>query len=291
MDVPSPPLPLHRRAWPRRLAISLLLLAAVGYAGIATTLAVFQDQLIFAGRPGLSATPAASGLAFEEVLLDVQGEKTHGWYLPVPGARGALLFSHGNGGNVSGWHRVAPFYHGLGLGILVYDYGGYGNSTGAPSEPRCHADARAMWDWLTQTRGVPANKIVLVGRSLGGGPTLELAQHVRPAGVVIEGTFLSMPAQASEMFPWLPVRGILRTEFNNVDKIGKIGVPVLIFHSREDELIPFSHGEGLFAASQEPKRLVPIHGDHNNCFRESGEITGPAWAAFADEVLGKTPLP
>ena len=275
----------------RRAGLALVGTVALLYLVLLGGLHLYQEQLIFAARPGLSATPSDTGLAYEEVLLEVGTEQTHGWYLPVKDARGAILFSHGNGGNVGGWYKIAPFYHGLGLSILVYDYGGYGNSTGEPSEERVYRDVRAMWDWLTTKRMIPADKIVLVGRSLGGGPTLELANAIRPAGVVLEGTFSSMPDQAAKMFPWLPVRAMLRTEFANKDKVGSIGVPVLIFHSEEDELIPFSHSALLYERAQEPKKLVAIHGDHNSGFKTSADITGPAWKAFADEVLGTTPLP
>lgn len=247
--------------------------------------------MIFAGRPGLTDTPNSDGLAYEELQLEVGTERTHGWFLPVKNARGAILFSHGNGGNIGGWYKIFPFYHNLGLSVLVYDYGGYGNSTGAPSEERAYKDARAMWDWLTTKRQIPADKIILVGRSLGGGPTLELATKVKPAGVVLEGTFSSMPDQASSMFPWLPVQTMLRTHFANKDKVGKIGVPILIFHSKDDQLIPISQSELLFSLAKEPKRFVPIHGSHNLGFRDSQEITGPAWKEFADKVLGTTPLP
>lgn len=233
------------------------------YALLLAGLWAMQDQLLF-GRSSreIKETPSARGWPYEEVWCSVGNEKTHGWWIPIPEAHGAVLFSHGSGRNISGYLEDVALFREQGLSVLLYDYGGYGSSSGKASEPRCYADGLAMWEYLVKTLKIPPEKILLAGSSLGGGVTAELATRVTPAAVILESTFTSIPDALADSYPLIPTRWICRIQFHNKDKIGRIHCPVLLFHSRDDTVIPFAHGRQLFENATEPKHFVEIQGAH-----------------------------
>ena len=279
MDTPKNKRPLSY--YVRRFPMLLLL----AYLGVVAVFYFAQRPMLFQTDRTLTLDPSTYNWAFENILLDVDGRKTHGWFIPRDNARGVVLFSHGNAGNISGRLESVGLLRSMGFSVLVYDYGGYGNSTGNASEKRCYADARAMWKWLTETKGVPADKILLFGRSLGGAVTCDLAAGVTPRAVVMESTFLSVPDVAAGTFPWLPVRLLASYRFASVSKIAKIHVPLLMMHSPDDEMIPYAHGLKLFELANEPKTFVEIHGDHNNGFALSKDVYLPGWTKFIDPLF------
>jgi alpha-beta hydrolase superfamily lysophospholipase len=260
----------------------LLLLA---YMGVVAVFYFAQRPMLFQTDRAMILDPSAYNWPFENIVLDVDGKKTHGWFVPRDNARGVVLFSHGNAGNISGRLESVGLLRAMGFSVLVYDYGGYGNSTGNASEKRCYADARAMWKWLTETKKVPAEKILLFGRSLGGAVTCDLAAEVTPRAVVMESTFLSVPEVAAGVFPWLPVRLLASYKFASVNKIAKIHVPLLMVHSPDDTMIPYEHGRKLFELANEPKTFVEIHGDHNDGFVQSKDVYLAAWKKFIDPLF------
>ncbi len=245
----------------------------------------FQERLIFQTSRDLYRDPSFYGWPFEEVLVPAAGGRTHAWFLPLEQARGVVIFSHGNAGNIADRLESIDLLRSLGFSVLAYDYGGYGRSTGAPSEQRCYADIEAMWRFLTEAKGIPADKIVLFGRSLGGGATAHLAARVRPAAVVLESTFLSMPAVAQDVYPWFPARWIVRHRFPNQENIRRVTAPLMIVHSREDRIVPFRHGLGLYEAANEPKTFLEIRGAHQNGFAASKDIYLKGWEDFLAPIL------
>lgn len=271
----------------RMILLKLLMMGACVYFGLALLLYLIQGRILFPASANLYRNPANSGWAFDDVVLDVGGEKTHGWYIPLEEARGVALFSHGNAGNIADRVESIGLLRSLGLSVLAYDYGGYGKSTGKPSETRIEADALAMWHHLVDTRGFAPEEILLFGRSLGAAATLGLATKVQPAAVVAESAFTSTPDVAAYHYPYFPVRWCLRHQFRNIEKIGGIHCPILIIHGREDTLIPFAHGEALFERANAPKTFLEIHGDHNDGFVLSIDAYRAAWEKFLDEVLPK----
>lgn len=250
----------------KRFLKRTLIQALVIYALFVLVLFLVQRRLIFPADRAIGRTPADPPYkyAYEDVMLPAGGYLTNAWFIDVPDARGAVLFSHGNGGNISSWFEVAEAFRPLGLAVLVYDYGGYGRSTGCPSEQRCYADIRAAWKYLTKEKNIPPEKIVLVGRSVGGGPTLQLANEVTPVAVILESTFTSLPAVAQRRLFVFPVKLLMRDRFNNDKKIGRIHVPLMIIHSPDDSLIPIQHAQRLFELANQPKTFFKIKGDHND---------------------------
>lgn len=261
------------------------------YLGLGALLYFLQGTLIFGADPTMTTDPGARGWDFEDVRLPVEGYETHGWYIPKENHRAVVLFSHGNGGNLS--HRLENIavLRSLGLSVLAYDYGGFGHSTGTPTEDRCYADSVAMWDYLVTTRGVAPESILLYGRSLGGGPATELATRVAPGAVVLESTFLSTAHVAWDMPVYRPWIWLLSHRFDSARKIGDIHAPLLILHSPQDEVIPFAHGLSLYQRAREPKTFVTIQGNHNDGYFSAPTVYRDAWENFLRSRFGATPLP
>jgi hypothetical protein len=198
-----------------------------------------------------------------------------------------LLFFHGNAGNIS--HRLDSIriFADLGLDVFIFDYRGYGLSEGSPSEPGTYRDATAAWRWLTGERGLAPGQILLFGRSLGAAVALELATRVEPAGVILESAFTSVPDLGAAIYPWLPVRLLSRYRYDNLGRIASVRAPLLVVHSRGDEIVPFRQGQALFAAASEPKRFLELQGGHNDGFLASGVGYRRGLAEFLAGVDGQ----
>lgn len=270
------------------LAITLAVASLWLMAGIYFHLQ--QDRILFAASRELPHTPDRFGWAFEDVLLDVDGHQTHGWYIPQEADRATVLFSHGNGGSLSNRLYTIQMLRAMGLSVFAYDYGGFGKSTGTHSEARCYADIRAAWAHLTEARGIPPEDIILFGRSLGGGPTCDFAPEVPCAGVVLEGTFTSIRDAAADhpLFRFWPARLLLRDQFPNAAKIGPIKSPLLILHSRDDALIPFHHGEALHQAATAPDKILwPFSGTHQIGLFTDESRYRQGWETFLATTLNR----
>lgn len=234
-----------------------------------------QPRLLFLpGVPGreLTATPEHFGLAYRDVTLPTSdGETLHAWFLSHQRPRATVLFLHGNAGNIS--HRLdsLELFHQLGLEVLILDYRGYGRSTGKPTEAGLYRDAQAAWDWLTREQGRDGRDIILFGRSLGGAVASELATRVDAAALIVESAFTSVPDIGAELYWWLPVRWLSRLQFDTAASIRTSELPVLVVHSRDDEIIPFAHGRRLQEIAGERGTLLEIRGGHNTGFIESRE--------------------
>jgi fermentation-respiration switch protein FrsA (DUF1100 family) len=152
----------------------------------------------------------------------------------------------------------------LGVSTMIFDYRGYGRSSGEPSEAGILADARAARAWLAKRAGVNEREIVLMGESLGGGVMVDLAAHDGARGLVLENTFTSLPDVAAFHYPWLPVRTLMRTRMDSAAKIGKFQGPLLQVHGDADTIIPYAIGQRLHAAANQPKTLLTIPGGNHN---------------------------
>ena len=267
----------------------ILLAAGLVYAVLTGWLFFMQPRLIYyPDMPGRDIGPAPDviGLEYEDVrLTTTDGERLHGWFVPHPSARATLLFAHGNAGNIS--HRLDSIrlFHDLGLAVLIFDYRGYGLSSGTTTEQGTYRDADAAWHYLVDERGISPAAIVLFGRSLGAAVIADLAARTRPGAVILESAFTSVPDMAARLYPWQPVRWLASYRYDNAEKVRKFTAPVMVIHSRDDEIIPFGQGEQLFAAANEPKQFLELDGGHNDGFHISREVYGPAVEAFIHESL------
>jgi fermentation-respiration switch protein FrsA (DUF1100 family) len=182
------------------------------------------------------------------------------------------LFCHGNGGNIS--HRLDSLviFHRLGLNVFIFDYRGYGRSRGRPSEQGTERDALGAWRWLTEDKQTDPVTLLIFGRSLGGAIAAELANQRPSAGLILESSFTSFIDIGRAHYPFLPVRLLARYRYETIKKVAGINIPVLVVHSRQDELVPFSYGQKLFEACSEPKEFLEISGGHNDGFLLSGDV-------------------
>jgi uncharacterized protein len=258
----------------------LVLLAVVG-----ALLLLFEKRLIYFPTAALEATPAGLGLAHEELSLRAaDGVRLHGWFLPVKDSRGSVVVCHGNAGNVS--HRLdrALFLQSrLQLSVLLFDYRGYGRSEGSPDEAGTYRDARAAYGWLRE-HGQAPDRIVIFGESLGAAVALELALDAPARALVLESPFTSIPDMARAAYPFLPVWPLVRTRYDNLSKVGRLRMPLLVLHGDRDTLVPFAQARRLFEAAPEPKRFFAIPGaSHNDTYIVGGE---PYWRAIAEFLDG-----
>ncbi|MCB0210042.1 MAG: alpha/beta hydrolase, partial [Anaerolineae bacterium] len=161
-----------------------------------------------------------------------------------------------------------------------------GQSEGSPSEAGSYLDAEAAWHYLTEERRIAPEKIVIVGRSLGGGVATWLAQHQSAAALVLESTFTSIPDMAAHQYPFLPVRPLTRIRYNTLARLPHIDMPLLIVHSPADDVIPYEHGRQIFQAAAEPKQFLEIQGDHGSGFLTSGEIYALTFKTFVEKYAG-----
>ncbi len=204
----------------------------------------------------------------EEVWLRARdGVRLHGIWFEHPKPAGTVLFCHGNTSNVGRCLGIAAMYVRLGYAVLLFDYRGYGRSEGRPSEQGTCLDVTAAWEYLLGERGIAPGDIVVAGRSLGAAIAAWLAARNPPRALVLESAFTSLADLAVERYRWFPVRWLMRYRYSVVEQIALLRCPLLIIHSREDELVPFSHAERLYALAPDPKRLLEIAGPHRDVNR------------------------
>ncbi|MEZ5562229.1 MAG: alpha/beta hydrolase [Gammaproteobacteria bacterium] len=268
----------------RRMLWSLLIIAMLAYGCVLGLLLLFQDRLVYFPQIGreLWLDPREHGLEHTALTLaTVDGEKLDAWFFPAGQADAVVLILHGNAGNMS--HRVdtVAMFHRMGYSVLIFDYRGYGRSTGRPSETGLYHDAMAAWDHLTRQRGFPPGQIILFGESLGGAVAAWLAARERPAALILSSVFTSAPDLAAELYPWLPTRWLLRVRYDTRAALVQLQCPVLIAHSPDDDIIPFGHGQRLLEAASEPKTFLQLAGSHNEGFI----FMRPAWVAALDDFL------
>jgi uncharacterized protein len=275
--------------WKARLVRMLSLLAAVlvlMYLIALAGLYFFQNRLLYFPTREVRGAPEQIGLAFEEATLKTKdGVNLDGWYIPADSAKATLLFCHGNAGNIGDRLESIAQFHRLGLAVFIFDYRGYGKSTGRPDEKGTYLDAEAAWDYLTIEKGIDPKTIVIFGRSLGGAIATWLAAQHRPGALIVESSFTSVPDVAARHYPYLPVRFLSRYQYNSLETIARVTAPVMIAHSPDDNLVPYRHGEALYAAANEPKEFLKLSGSHNEGFLQSAQLYENGLSAFIQKHI------
>lgn len=273
-----------------RMIWNVLVPVAIAYAAVLVLVFVFQSHLVFYPGIGREVTlsPQSYGLRYESVeIRTADGETLHAWWVPADGARGVVLLFHGNAGNIS--HRLdyLLMFNRLRYTTLIVDYRGYGRSTGTPSEEGTYRDAEAAWDYVRHGRLAQPQDVVIAGESLGAAVGTWLARKVGPRAVLLFSTFTSVNDLGAQVYWFLPVRLLSRIGYDNLENLKHIRAPVFIAHSRDDDIVPYSHGRKLFAAANEPKAFVEMRGGHNDGFI----FVRPEWvaqlAAFLDKHAAK----
>lgn len=274
--------PQRAKSWTRRLGrLSVLLLIALSvYAGVVFGL---QRRLLF--PRDATATPASydppGWLAANGVqawTIDTPDGPVDAWYAPPPeappetapepasevGASGGgpvVIYGHPNATVIQDHPDLFHFYRTLGAGVLLIEYRGYGRSAGSPSQKAITEDFVAGYDRLIQQPGVDPSRIIFHGRSLGGGVVGSLMRHRRPAGVILESTFTSVPDMAWRL-AYIP-RLLVLDRFETLDSVKAYDGPVLVMHGQTDEVIPFDMGQRLHQAAKNG-RFLELPGGHND---------------------------
>lgn len=263
--------------------VTFLSIAAAVYLGLGLMLLLFQDRMVYIPFREWQDTPRAMGLEYEDVtLIADDGVKLSAWYVPARPAdendrQWTILFCHGNAGNIS--HRLdtlALFYK-MGMHCLIVDYRGYGKSEGKPSESGTLLDIKAGWDWLIEAKSLEPHAIMIFGRSLGGPIAAITARNVKPGAVVVESTFTSAVDMGQHLYPWMPIKWFARYDYNTLEAIQEVKCPVLVIHSPEDEMIPYSFGKEIYAAAPEPKLFRDLKGTHNEGIYDNAELYEQIW--------------
>jgi fermentation-respiration switch protein FrsA (DUF1100 family) len=252
---------------------------------------VFNSLLYFPTRV-LDGTPASVGLRYVDLeIATSDGQRLHGWWIPSPRrpATGHVLFFHGNGGNIS--HRLAEarVLADAGLNVLLFDYRGYGRSTGTPGEAGTYRDARAARAALLAQPGLDGAPVLYLGESLGGAVAAELAVAEPPAGLVLQSTFTSVREMARLHYPFVPA-ALVPDAYPTLDRVARVRCPLLILHGDRDDIVPLGHGQALFAQAAGSKRFDVVRGaGHNDLLLATGAAYGETIAAWAREATGLPP--
>jgi uncharacterized protein len=251
----------------------LVLLVVIGYLGLLLLLRLNERRLIYFPGPQRTLLPPAAqlGLPVQRVEIPTDDGLTLMSWLIRAGSDSTslwLLICHGNAGNLSEFDRPVHYagLRALGLSLLAFDYRGYGENAGVPTEQGLYRDSQAAYRYLREQVGVPAERIVIFGHSLGSAVAVDLATRVPAAGLIVEGALTSVWQRGAEVYPYIPVRWIAGTRFDSIDKIGKVTIPKLFLHAAADEVIPIAHGRRLYQAAPAPKTFVELRGTHSDAF-------------------------
>lgn len=258
----------------------LLISAVCAYVLVVGVLYMAQRSMLY--HPiATRISPAEAGLpeAQEVVLTTSDGEKLVAWHVPPRGDKPVVIYFHGNA-EIVAWrakHHRATIADGTGL--IALNFRGYGGSTGTPTEDGLHRDALAAYEFAAAR--YPAGRIVLWGQSLGTGVAVRLASEKPVGKLILEAPYTSTADVAASLYPWAPVRWLMKDQLRSDERIGAVHVPLLIMHGAQDGVIPIRFGERLFALANEPKRFIRYDKAGHNDLDDYG--SGDAARAFIAE--------
>lgn len=248
--------------WLYRISRGLFFLL-LAYLGVISLFYALQRRLTYFPDPR-PVTPAESGLNPRQVLpiqITAEGAHLQGWWCSADSSKFAqsrrtVILFPGNAGNRGDRAPLIEQWNDLGCDVVIFDYRGYGGSSGRPSEAAIAQDAVCIWEYVSQERNVPADQIVLCGQSLGGAVATRLAwdldqSNVVPGGLVLRCSFTSLADAGAYHYPWLPVRFLLIDQYPSINRIPDVKCPLLMMHGQRDRIVPFQHGEKLFAAARQ----------------------------------------
>jgi uncharacterized protein len=241
------------------------------------------NSLLYCPTRQIVESPAAAGLDFSELAIDTEdGERLHGWWVGArPPPLGHVLLCHGNAGNVGDRVDHVELLAAAGFDVLLFDYRGYGRSTGRPGEEGTYLDARAAQAALLRQDGVEEARVLYLGESLGGAVALALAAEHPPAGLILQSTFTSVRDMGRLHYPFIPAV-VVPDAYPSLRLIRELRVPLLVLHGERDDIVPLSSGEALFAAAPGPKRMHVFRGlGHNDLVPLGGPEYADAVASWA----------
>jgi uncharacterized protein len=294
-----------------KLSIGILLaVPAVLYGLACLYIYLRQNTLIYRPPRSLDITPATYQTRYEEVWLSAstaqphQPTKIHGWWLPSPESSAltapsvqnppTILYLHGNASTISANAENASRFHRMGYSVFLFDYRGFGLSDGdVPDEQMIYADAETAWRYLTETRGIAPDQIVIYGHSLGGAIALQLAtRHPDAAGLIMESSFTSLldVINRTSEYRFFPLNWLLNQRYESRDRIAYLQMPLFVIHGEADQRVPVDMGKTLYDLAPEPKQLwlVP-DAEHNNTAALTGDLYRQRIRDFVERNTAKVP--
>lgn len=251
----------------------LLIIITLGIASYYIFYPKIENFFVFFPNSDFDAIPEDYNLQYKEIeFYSLDGERLHGWFFQGKSTEPTILFCHGNAGNIS--HRLDNIRLLLkgNFQLFIFDYRGYGKSTGRPSEKGIYQDGLAAYDYLLEKEGIPASKIILFGRSLGVAVAIETALRRKAGSIIVESGFTSVREMAKEMGVFKVISPIIPPNYNNLEKIAMLTIPKLIIHGDNDEIVPFSMGRSLYESANDPKYFYWIKGaGHNDTYLIGGQ--------------------
>lgn len=255
--------PGENERWPRWLSRSCRFLRAalIAYLLVVLVFMWLETLLIFPTWAVPAGEWERPDLPHEDVsFVSPDGTRLHGWYFPHSDPVAYVLYCHGNGEDVS---HLADYMDTLrdryAVSVFAFDYPGYGKSEGRPNEPTVIASGRAAQSWLAARADIPANRVVIWGRSIGGAVAVQLAADSGARAMLLERTFANLADVGAYHYPWLPVRTLLRNRFDSLSRIAGYNGPLLQSHGTADEVVPLEYGRRLFdAATASPKQFITL---------------------------------
>jgi uncharacterized protein len=252
-----------------------------------TALRVVLRSLLYFPTRVIAEKPADAGLEFRDIqLLTEDGERLGGWWIAGrPPLIGHLLFCHGNGGNIGDRVGTAALLSAVGFNVLLFDYRGYGTSTGSVDELGTYRDARAARAALLTLRDVDPARVFYLGESLGGAVALQLAVEAPPRGLILQSTFTSIRDLARHHYPLIPAI-LVPDVYPSIRRVGALRSPLLLLHGDQDETVPLGYGQALFDAAPEPKRLHVFERLAHDLAVAADEYSNPIarWARELDQA-------
>ena len=258
----------------KRLLRSALIISTTIYLIVMISAYSFADSIIFQPQPSFYHD--------DDSIIKVTtetGEKISAKYFQNPNAEYTILFSHGNAEDIGTGTPYLKELQNAGFSVVAYDYRGYGTSEGKPSEENSYQDIEAAYNYLTEELKIPAEKLIVHGRSLGAAVSIDLASRKTCGGLIVESSFVSAFRVMTKykIFPF--------DKFQNLNKIKQVKCPILFVHGKQDDIIPFWHGEMLFANANKPKFSLWIdEANHNNVFAKSKDNYLQAIKNFSDAL-------
>ncbi|HEX8287970.1 MAG TPA: alpha/beta hydrolase [Pyrinomonadaceae bacterium] len=258
----------------KRFVISLVLIPVFVYLGLSVLVYFYAERLIFQPQ-----TPLYRDSSEIIKLTTSDNEKISAKFYENPNARYVILFSHGNAEDIGGLDSILKDFQKSDFAVFSFDYRGYGTSEGAPTEEKAYRDIEAAYAYLINELKFPPEKIIAHGRSLGGAVAINLASRKKSGGLIVESSFVSAYRVLTkiQIFPF--------DQFQSIKRIRDVNCPVLIIHGRKDDIVPFWHGEKLYAAAKDPKFSFWIDtAGHNNVYSTSKTAYLQAIRDFADNL-------
>ena len=282
----------------RRSVLAVVAISALSYGGMVVYLLANEPRMVFqpTSYGGREQVPIADslGLAIEARRIgSAPGIELVTWIVRSADSAGPWLITcHGNAGNITLLKRQR-FYADVvkhGINVVAFDYRGFGASTDSvPTELGLYQDARAVYTYLRDTIGIDPARIVIYGHSLGGGVATELATGAPAAGLILEGTFRSVPSVAKGRYPYLPIETLAENRFDNEAKLGRLRMPLLVMHAHADGTVPFTQGETLFRVAPDPKTFIALGGDHDSAWELDRHTYMTGFAGFIRRTTGSPP--